>query len=319
MPDPSYPVDLRGPDISGYRAGNTGIDYVTSFDSGNPGPHVMVSALVHGNELCGAITLDFLFRQNVRPQKGRLSLAFANIAAYESFDPEKPNASRFVDEDFNRVWSGTVLDGPRDSVELRRARELRPIVDTVDLLLDIHSMQHATPPLMMAGPLEKGRRLAREVALPEIVVTDPGHAAGTRLRDYAAFGDPDSERNALLIEGGQHWEKSSAEVALQTTLRFLLATDVVGPDFAAPHLAQNALPAQKFIEVTGPATIETDGFKFTQSYLGMEVIPQGGTVIGYDGDRPVVTPYDNCVLIMPSRRLRRGESAVRFGRYINAP
>lgn len=319
MPDPSYPVDLRGPDIGGYRAGNTGIDYVTSLDSGNPGPHVMVSALVHGNELCGAITLDFLFRQKVRPQRGRLSLAFANIAAYESFDPEKPNASRFIDEDFNRVWSGEVLDGPRDSVELRRARELRPVVDTVDLLLDIHSMQHATPPLMMAGPLEKGRRLAREVGLPEIVVTDPGHAAGTRLRDYAAFGDPDSERNALLIEGGQHWENSSAEVALQTTLRFLLATGVVGTDFAAPHLAQAALPVQKFIEVTGPATIETDSFKFTQGYLGMEVIPQGGTVIGHDGDRPLVTPYDDCVLIMPSRRLRRGESAVRFGRYIDAP
>ena len=30
-----------------------------------------------------------------------------------------------------------VLQGPRDSVELRRARQLRPFVDAADLLLDI--------------------------------------------------------------------------------------------------------------------------------------------------------------------------------------
>jgi hypothetical protein len=39
-------------------------------------------------------------------------------------------------------------------------------------------------------------------------------------------------------------------------------------------------------------------------------------VIGHDGDRPVRTPYDDCVLVMPSRRLRPGESAVRFGRLV---
>jgi hypothetical protein len=49
----------------------------------------------------------------------------------------------------------------------------------------------------------------------------------------------------------------------------------------------------------------------------MELITAVGTVIGYDGDEEIKTPYDNCVLIMPSRRLRKGESAVRFGRFIN--
>jgi hypothetical protein len=48
----------------------------------------------------------------------------------------------------------------------------------------------------------------------------------------------------------------------------------------------------------------------------MEVIAKKGTLIGWDGASEVHTPYDNCVLIMPSRRLRKGESAVRFGRYV---
>jgi hypothetical protein len=39
---------------------------------------------------------------------------------------------------------------------------------------------------------------------------------------------------------------------------------------------------------------------------------------GHDGDKQVTTPFDDGVLIMPSRRLNRGESAVRFGRFVDA-
>ena len=49
----------------------------------------------------------------------------------------------------------------------------------------------------------------------------------------------------------------------------------------------------------------------------MEVIPEEGTLIGWDSDTEIFTPYDECVLIMPSRRLRKGESAVRFGRFVD--
>ncbi len=317
MTSNSYAVELNALDISQYRRGNTGIDYATTFDSGAPGAHVMLSALVHGNELCGAHALDYLLREEVRPQQGKLTLAFMNIAAYARFDPANPVVSRYVDEDFNRVWSAEVLDGPRDSVELRRAREVRPLVDTVDLLLDIHSMQHATPPLMLAGRHDKGRRLALGVGAPVHVVCDAGHAAGTRMRDYAAFGDRGSERNALLIECGQHWAFGTERVAVEVALRFLACTDTVAREWVEARLPATAPPAQRIIDVTGPVTIESDRFRFVEDYQGMEVIADEGTVIGWDGERAVRTPYPNCVLIMPSRRLRRGESAVRFGRYID--
>ena len=56
-------------------------------------------------------------------------------------------------------------------------------------------------------------------------------------------------------------------------------------------------------------------FRFTESFSGMEVIEKKGTLIGWDGSTEVRTPYDDCVLVMPSRRLRKGASALRFGRY----
>ncbi len=311
----TYPVELEAPDLRPYRAGNCGIDYVTSFDSGKSGPHLMLAGLTHGNELCGAIALDWLLRRGVRPLTGQLTLAFMNVAAYERFDRENPRASRCVDEDFNRVWSPEVLDGARDSVELRRARALRPLVDGVDALLDIHSMQHATPPLMLCGLTEKARELARSLGTPAHLMCDAGHAAGRRLRDYGGFGDAASAKNALLIECGQHWAQSSATVAIDAMLRFLLHFGAIDPAFAAPHLAP--LPAaQRVVEVTRAVTIQGDAFRFAAPYVGMELIERAGTVIGYDGEAPVATPYDDCVLVMPSMRLRKGETAVRLGRIV---
>lgn len=317
MAEDMYPVNLEAPDISPYRKGNTGVDYLHTFDSAIPGPHLMLSAVVHGNELCGAIALDFLFRHEFRPVRGKVTLGFMNVSAYESFDPANPTASRYVDEDFNRLWDDGTLDGGRDSVELRRAREVRPVIDQVDFLLDIHSMQHATVPLMMCGPLEKGRRLARQIGAPEHVVSDAGHAAGRRLRDYAAFSDPESEKNALLVECGQHWERSSADVAIDVVLRFLANFETASQEFIDTHMEHSPPPVQYVIEVTGPVTIETDGFRFAADFRGMEVISNAGTVIGWDGDKEIPTPYDDCVLIMPSRRLKKGESAVRFGRFVD--
>ena len=312
-----YPVEIAPPDLSAWRVGNTGIDYFHSFAAEAPGPHVMITALVHGNELCGAIVVDELLRQNFRPIRGRLTLGFCNVAAYLSFDPTYPVLSRFVDEDMNRLWDQATLDGGRRSHELLRAREIRPLLDTVDHLLDIHSLQHPTRPLVLSGATCKGRRLAELVGVPDRIVIDYGHAAGRRLRDYAAFSDPQSHQSALLVECGQHWARNSVDVARDTLSRFLVATGMAesspvrhAPDVAGPQL-------QKVIEITDAITVEDNPVIFTQHFIGMEVIAKAGTLVARAGDRPISTPYDNCVLIMPSRRMGRGQTAVRLGRFID--
>lgn len=115
-------LELVPIDLSPDAHGNTGVPYATTFDSGEPGPHLMISALVHGNEVCGAHALVYLLESDVRPQRGKLTLAFMNVAAYHAFDTGTPNASRCLDEDFNRLWSIEVLEGNGESRELARAR-----------------------------------------------------------------------------------------------------------------------------------------------------------------------------------------------------
>ena len=178
-------------------------------------------------------------------------------------------------------------------------------------------MTDPCPPLALAGRQRKGLALALALGVPAHVVVDAGHAGGKRLRDYAFFDDPDDPRNALLVECGQHWERAAPEVARQSTLRFLRHFGMVDAAFLDAHLDTRPLPAQRAIEVTDVVTIETDRFAFAMPVAGLDVVAQGGTLLARDGEREVLTPYDECVLIMPTRKPRKGETAVRLGRFVS--
>lgn len=312
----AYPIEVEFPDISAHEQSASGIAYVHTFDSGAAGPHVMINALTHGNEVCGAIVVDELLRRALRPRRGRLTLAFANVDAYRSFDPAEPDKARFVDQDFNRVWTAAVLDDTsRTSSELERARAMRPVIDGVDLLLDLHSMHEKSKPLIVAGPLQKGIDLAVRLGTPATVICDEGHPEGRRMRDYEGFGEPAGPKNALLIECGQHWEQSAVAVARDTAARFLLLSGVVDEaDLPAGWLAPLP-PVQHIVRVTQPVVATSMDFRFAAPYTGLEIFAEAGAVIGWSNGEPVTTPYDDCMLVMPSlRQLRPGVTVVRLGK-----
>ncbi len=315
MPD-SLPMELQAPDISAWKQGHTGVDWVHHFESGRAGPRVMVQALTHGNEICGAIALDWLLRQGLRPARGSLTLAFGNVEAYARFDPADPFPSRCVDEDFNRVWADEALLGPRDSVELRRARQLRPFVDEAELLLDIHSMSQPCRPLMVCGTADKNAAYARELGVPADLLIDTGHPAGLRMVERGGFGDPASAKRALLVECGQHWERAAADVAIDTLVRFLGLAGLAGPDWVQAHVRLPLPPRQRLVRVTQAVVALSSDFHFLRPTHGLEVIERAGTPLARDGDHVWVTPYDDTVLVMPgTHNLKPGGTAVRLGRF----
>src|SRR5580698_9419790 len=93
---PEFKVRICRPEISPWVAGNTGIAGITTRDSRQPGPHVALLSLMHGNELGGAIVLDQLLRAGLMPTRGKLSFGFLNPMAFDRFDPLRPTASRFI-------------------------------------------------------------------------------------------------------------------------------------------------------------------------------------------------------------------------------
>ncbi len=309
---------LSAPDISAWRAGNTGTPGVWHFDSGQPGRHVMISALVHGNELCGAWALKGLLEAGVRPECGTLTLAFCNLDAFDRFDAQHHDASRFTDEDLNRQWLDERMDAA-DTRERRRAAALRPFVARADWLLDIHSMHEPSAPLLLTGIQPRNVELARAMQSPEYIVVDAGHKDGVRMRDYGRFGridDAAGDTRSLLIECGFHGDPASRDVAQDQCVRFITQSGAVGTQALAQQLPGWRLPdapRQWALEVTGAVVATSSAFHFTQPYTGLEVFEKAGTVIGHNDGVPVVTPYDDCVLVMPStRQARAGVTVVRF-------
>ena len=308
---PDFPVFLAAPDLSPWLAGNGGVPGVWRLGApdGRPGPHVAIVCLMHGNEIAGAIVLDGLLRQGFTPLCGTLSLIFANLDAFARFDPANPTASRFAEEDLNRVWERATLDGPRQSLELDRARVLRPIIDAADMVLDLHSMLWPSEPLMLCGPTAKGRALAVDVGTPALVVADHGHIAGRRLIDYGRFVEPDEAATAILVEAGQHWERGTVQT-MQDSVAGLLAATGLGP-------ARAAREASRCAEVTQVVTASSGAFAFTQAFQGGEVVRRRHTLIAVDGGVEIRTPHDDCLLVMPSLRPSRGHTAVRLARFID--
>jgi predicted deacylase len=314
-----HPVRIAPPDLSRWRGSSSGVDYVHELDSGRRGPDVLVTALVHGNEYAGALAVDALLRKGLKPRRGRVTFAFCNVAAFARFDPGQPDASRFVDEDFNRVWSRHRLDGSEVSSELRRAREIRPFVDRATHLLDLHSMHEPGPPLLMTGPLARNIVFAQSLGTSDRVVVDEGHADGVRMRDYGPFADPAGDRAALLLEAGQHWEAASVQVARNVLMRFLLLTGALErEDVPLGWLLPDASPSDA-VTVTHRVVATSMNFRFTRKLVGGETIARAGTPIAEDDGGPVLTPYDDCVVVMPSmRQLRPGVTVVRLGRALPA-
>jgi predicted deacylase len=301
---PSFAVRLAPPDLSPWLIGDP--PGVVSRDSGTPGPHVALVALMHGNEIAGAIVLDALLREGITPLRGRLTVVFANLAAFAQFDPADPTASRFLEEDMNRLWAEEVLAGPPRSVELRRAQALLPVLRRVDLLLDLHSMLLQPTPLLLAGRNEAAIALARQVGTPSIIVADSGHPTGLRLIDHAHFAA--GPARALLLEAGLHWEPATVACMREGVQRFLAAAGV------APPLPPPSAPP-RVARVTHTIVPASHRFAFARRFRGGEVIAEAGTLIATDGEHEIRTPYPDCLLVMPVLRPARGHTAVRLARF----
>lgn len=306
-PPPRFDVLPR--DLSPYRRGNTGIDYVHRFESGRPGPHVLVNALTHGNEFCGMVAATHLLDTGVRPLIGTLTVSFANVAAYESFDPAKPLDSRQLVHNLNRIWSSAWLDGSEDSPELRRARELRPAVAAADHILDIHSTSTDVQPFWVYPQFERNGTAALAIGRPAVHLVMPqGLGSGTPLIQHGRHGSADFHGVALVAECGGHFRRESAEFATNAALDFLA-------HFGLIDRTLQPEPRQQRFELLQTWVIKTADFRFPKPLLGFETFAEG-ELIAIDGDEEVRAPCNDCTILMPTRKPVPGREGVYLARLL---
>lgn len=295
MPPNPPLMEVLPRDLSPWRSGNVGVDYVHRFDSGKSGPHVLVNALTHGNEFCGMVAALHLLENKVRPRIGTLTVSFANVAAYESFDAEQPFESRQLVHNLNRVWSVAELEGTAVSPELLRARTLRPVVAAADHILDLHSTSQDVQPFWVYPAFERNARAARAIGVPAVHLVMPrGLGTGVPLIEHGRHGEAGGTGVALVAECGQHFRKASGETAIAVALGFLAHFGLVEPAVAAP-----AAPARRF-ELLETFMVETPGFAFVRPLVGFETFAKG-ELIATDGAREIRALCDDCTVFMPTR------------------
>jgi len=290
-------------DLSAYRQGNTGIDYVHRFDSGRPGPHVLVNALTHGNEFCGMVAACHLLDAGVRPRTGTLTVSFANVAAYESFDPARPLASRMLVHNLNRIWSTEWLDGPQDSPELKRARELRPVVVAADHVLDLHSTSADVQAFWVYQDHPRNAAAASAIGQPQVHLVMPGGlGSGTPLIEHGRLADKHHTGVSLVAECGGHFRRETGELAVEVALDFIA-------HFGLIERERVPRPPPRRYRLLRTVVIRTPHWRFERPVAGFESF-EAGEVIAWDGDEAVRAPEGGCTILMPTKNPYVGNEGV---------
>jgi predicted deacylase len=271
---------------------------------------VLINALTHGNEFCGMVAATHLLDNGVRPAIGTLTVSFAHVEAYASFDVARPYESRQLVHNLNRVWSAEWLDGDEHSPELRRARELRPVVAAADHILDLHSTSQDVPPFWVYPNFERNAAAALALGRPAVHLVMPqGLGSGTPLIQHGAHGTASGGGVALVAECGQHFRRETGEVAVRVALDFLAHFGLIEPDDAA----EPEVPPQRRYELLQSCVVKTPTFRFTRPLVGFETFARG-ELIATDGAEELRAPCDDCTVLMPTREPVVGREGVYLSR-----
>lgn len=177
----------------------------------NNGPTIVFVAGLHGNEQTGVIALKkALDELGKLSSSGKVALRGRVIGVCGNLAALSQNC-RFVDEDLNRVWELSRLDGLQRKSEGERnveEQELGALLNTFESILresqgpfyfiDLHSTSSRTVPHIIINDRLENRKLSFKYPLPVILGID-SFVAGTMLSFIDEMG-----HRAIGFEGGRH-------------------------------------------------------------------------------------------------------------------
>ncbi len=181
---------------------------------------------------------------------------------------------------------------------------MRPAVAAADHILDIHSTAQDVVPFWVYPAFERNAAVANALPSPDVHLVMPlGLGSGTPIIQYGAHGRADGKGSALVVECGQHFKRSSAELATEVALNVLGHFKLI--DRAVPRPAQ---PPRRF-ELLRTHVIKHADFRFARPVIGFETFATG-ELIATDGDEEIRAPIDDCTIFMPTRQPIVGREGV---------
>lgn len=312
------------------------------FAAATAGPRLIVTAAVHGNEVCGTRAIE---RVTAELDAGALVLAAGSVTFVPIANPKAYALRRRAgDRNLNRALQPT--DAPRE-YEDQVANWLCPLLAEHEVLLDLHSFQSAGRAFVMVGPrdnagsLEPFAHAAEEEALACSLGVSRAvdgwldtYAAGVARRLHAAqqqgrsgtldldprygVGTTEYMRTrggwALTLECGQHDDPQSPEVAYQAIRRTLAHLRLTAE---APPRPADEIEALSLVDVVDKLHADD---AFVRDWRSFDPLREGET-IGRRADGELVrAPHDGWIVFPNAKADARQEwfylarASDRFGR-----
>lgn len=213
---------------------------IGQYKGREPGPLVIVTAAMHGNEIAGVRAMDLLFKMlhqehNSKPDfmvRGELLGLIGNIQAYQKGD-------RYIKRDINRMWERDNIDFilSKDHNELDdEEKEICEILDAIQThikdvnpskiyLLDLHTTS-SDGIFCIAGSTDESKEIGLKIHAPLVTGLLDG-LTGTTLHyfDVQHLGIPSV---TLAFEGGHHQDSLSVNRCMAAVIQFMRAIGIIG-------------------------------------------------------------------------------------------
>ena len=299
------------------------------FTSPFPGPRILITAAVHGNETHGTFAINRLKDQieagDIKLMRGSLTMIpVTNPKAYRL-------RRRMGDRNLNRRLAPTALP---TQYEDHIANWLCPILAEHDGLLDLHSFQTGDMPFALFGPENNQKELEpfEQADLEEALVQRLGcsryvygwldtYAKGiARRQQEVAAGRFDAQQVdidpsygvgtteymrsaggwAITLECGQHDDTAGREVAYQAMINTLIFTGLIKGETLTPASNPQVLGLYDVFD-----RFHRDD-QFAAAWKSFDPIPQG-TLIGTRADGSTIFAKQDCYIVFPNAKSQPGQ------------
>jgi len=254
--------ELNQPEPGGYR-------WSHHHDGGEHTIHLVFGSMTHGDEVG---SLPGVVRALERLQEG--SLRFGGRLTFFIGNPEAGlERKRFLEQDLNRMF----MEREDAAHEVRRARQLMPILDRADLLVDFHQTILATHRPFYICPWHRvGWLWARALAGAEHWITRPPHqsfASGLVCADeYVRL----QGKAGLTLElGEQGFFPEAGELACRTIERALVIADKLATRDKALDEAAMGMPELAFMQTVHREKFVDPKMALREGLINFEPVAEG--------------------------------------------
>lgn len=216
---------------------------------------------VHGDELGGGKVVDMVTESISSITKGILYTGIGNPLAAES-------NIRFVDSDLNRSFGKTISE----NYEFRRANVLKPIFEKTNILIDVHSFQKPSPPIVCypGNDFEQLKRITAYLPI-ETIVYGPGLWPPNGDSIYTDTYVCSNDGFAITVESGYLDDMRFVEgiaAGIQKIIQELLGAQLNNVLTTKLNISKKYFYAYENI-------VATIGFAFNKEWMPFEFIPKG--------------------------------------------